>query len=194
MFFFKQKTACEIDVCDWSTDVCSSEMKKEGEGVQEEVEEEVQEEEQEEEEVQKEEQEEEEGGGGAGGGGRGGAAGRRGGAEGGAALTGHHITMVIVHLVQYESFGHTTSVTPVSLSPSLCLFPRSLLSASPMSPFSFSICLFPQLPVPLFPWPPHLNLSLSAPPFPIIISDAPALPDLQHSHHHRDITEANAVP
>jgi len=25
-FFFKQKTAYEIDVCDWSSDVCSSDL------------------------------------------------------------------------------------------------------------------------------------------------------------------------
>jgi len=25
-FFFKQKTAYDIDVCDWSSDVCSSDL------------------------------------------------------------------------------------------------------------------------------------------------------------------------
>jgi len=29
-FFFKQKTAYEIDVCDWSSDVCSSDLEKLG--------------------------------------------------------------------------------------------------------------------------------------------------------------------
>ena len=28
MFFFKQKTAYEIKECDWSSDVCSSDLKK----------------------------------------------------------------------------------------------------------------------------------------------------------------------
>jgi len=28
-FFFKQKTAYEIDVCDWSSDVCSSDLQRE---------------------------------------------------------------------------------------------------------------------------------------------------------------------
>ena len=32
VFFFKQKTEYEIDVCDWSTDVCSSDLNNPGTG------------------------------------------------------------------------------------------------------------------------------------------------------------------